>query len=381
MCTHISDVPKDTLRNTTRAIEQDMDACTSADPDDLRTTRRTARTLSAAERELFGTPSDSLGRYALLNKLGSGSMGVVYRAYDARLDRPVAVKILHPTGERTAQLLSAGDARLLREAQAIARLCHPNVIAIHDVGTVGDRIFMTMEYVEGQTLREYCDAAPRSWRDLLPLLIQAGRGVEAAHERGIVHRDIKPDNILVGADGRVRVLDFSVARPLSQATPDSLVHKLCLTDTETNVLVGTPAYMAPEQLRAQPADARSDLFAFCVTAYECLFGERPFSGPTLQTLIDSVLAGPPVQPPPFSQPIPRALYQALLKGLSLRPDERWPSLTALVDALEQILARKRRRSSFALAASLGAAAALTLGALASHYTDDTCGPALSIQAH
>ena len=359
-----------------------MDACTSADPDDLRTTRRTARTLSAAERELFGTPSDSLGRYALLNKLGSGSMGVVYRAYDARLDRPVAVKILHPTGERTAQLLSAGDARLLREAQAIARLCHPNVIAIHDVGTVGDRIFMTMEYVEGQTLREYCDAAPRSWRDLLPLLIQAGRGVEAAHERGIVHRDIKPDNILVGADGRVRVLDFSVARPLSQATPDSLVHKLCLTDTETNVLVGTPAYMAPEQLRAQPADARSDLFAFCVTAYECLFGERPFSGPTLQTLIDSVLAGPPTQPPPFSQPIPRALFQALLKGLSLRPDERWPSLTALVDALEQILARKRRRSSFALAASLGAAAALTLGALASHYTDDTCGaPTLSLRAH
>ena len=356
-----------------------MDACTSADPEELRTTRRTARTLSAAERELFGTPSDSLGRYALLNKLGSGSMGIVYRAYDPRLDRPVAVKILHPTGEKTAQLISAGDARLLREAQAIARLCHPNVIAIHDVGTVGDRVFMTMEYVEGQNLREHCDAAPRSWRDLVPLLIQAGRGLAAAHARGIIHRDIKPDNILVGADGRVRVLDFSVARPLGSPSSESLLRKLCLTATETNVLVGTPAYMAPEQLRARPADARSDQFAFCVTSYECLFGERPFAGPTLHTLIDNVLAGPPTQPPPFSPAIPRALYQCIVKGLALDAIDRWPDMTALVDELERVLARPRRRTSFALAASLGAAAALSLGALASHYTDDTCGgpPALA----
>jgi serine/threonine protein kinase len=353
-----------------RAIDIGMDASIPEDLEDLVTTRRT---LSPAERELFGTPADSLGRYSLLGKLGSGSMGVVYRAYDPRLQRPVAVKILYPSGKQTAQLVSVGDTRLLREAQAIARLSHPNIVAVHDVGVVGDRVFLTMEFVEGATLREFCEAAPRGWREVLPLLIQAGRGLAAAHRGGVIHRDIKPDNILVGDDGRVRVVDFSVARPQGSIAAETLVaSKFHLTDTETNVLVGTPAYMAPEQLRAAPASARSDQFAFCVTAYECLFGERPFVGPTLRTLIDNVLAGPPTQPPPFSQQIPRALYQCIARGLALDADERWPDMDILLAHLEALVVRGRRRSSFALAASLGAAAALTVGALAAHYTGMSC---------
>jgi serine/threonine protein kinase len=345
-----------------------MDASLPEDIGDLCTTRRT---LSRAERELFGTPADALGRYSLLDKLGSGAMGVVYRAYDPRLQRPVAVKILYPSGEKTAQLVSVGDTRLLREAQAIARLSHPNIVAVHDVGVAGDRVFLTMEYVEGSTLRQYCDAKARGWRDILPLLIQAGRGIAAAHHGGVIHRDIKPDNILVGDDGRVRVVDFSVARPQG-ASAETLSGKVRLTDTETNVLVGTPAYMSPEQLRAAPADARGDQFAFCVTAYECLLGERPFVGPTLRTLIDNVLAGPPAQPPPFSPQIPRALYQCIARGLALDPDERWPDMDALVAALEAIAARGPRRSSFALAASLGAATALAFSALTAHYTGVRC---------
>jgi serine/threonine protein kinase len=352
-----------------------MEASTPTDPEGLHTTRRTIRPLSAAERELFGTPSDSIGRYALLGKLGSGSMGIVYRAYDTRLDRPVAVKILHPTGQETPQLISQGDARLLREAQALARLCHPNVIAVHDVGLVGDRVFICMEYVVGKTLRAWCDEAPRSWRDLLPLLIQAGRGLAAAHVAGIVHRDVKPDNILVGDDGRVRVLDFSVARPIANPASDSMVRKICRHYAATNALVGTPAYMAPEQLKARPADVRADQFAFCVTAWECLFGERPFAGPTVHTLIDSVFAGPPDQPPPFAPAVPRRLFQCILKGLSLTPEDRWADMQALVDELENLLERPRKRSAFALAASLGAAAALTVGALASRITDSSCSPA------
>ncbi|MBZ5713794.1 serine/threonine-protein kinase [Nannocystis pusilla] len=345
-----------------------MDASLPEDLEDLCTTRRT---LSTAERELFGTLSDSLGRYSLLGRLGSGSMGVVYRAYDPRLQRPVAVKVLYPTGKPTAHQVSTGDARLLREAQAIARLSHPNIVAVHDVGVAGDRVFLTMEFVEGPTLRQYCDAAPRGWREVLPLLIQAGRGLAAAHRGGVIHRDIKPDNILVGDDGRVRVVDFSVARPQG-SSGETLLGKFHLTDTETNVLVGTPAYMAPEQLRASPACPRSDQFAFCVTAYECLFGERPFAGPTLRTLIDNVLAGPPTQPPPFSQQIPRALYQCIARGLALDADDRWPDMDTLLAHLEAILVRGQRRSSLVLAASLGAAAALTLGAAAAHYTGSSC---------
>ncbi|MFZ6185260.1 serine/threonine-protein kinase [Nannocystis pusilla] len=352
---------------STRAIDIGMDVALPEDLEDLCTTRRT---LSPAERELFGTAADSFGRYSLLGKLGSGSMGVVYRAYDPRLQRPVAVKILYPTGKQTAQLVSIGDTRLLREAQAIARLSHPNIVAVHDVGVVGDRVFLTMEFVEGPTLRQFCDA-PRSWREVLPLLIQAGRGLAAAHRGGVIHRDIKPDNILVGDDGRVRVVDFSVARPQGSCA-ETLVGKFRMTDTETNVLVGTPAYMAPEQLRAAPACARSDQFAFCVTAYECLFGERPFAGPTLRTLIDNVLAGPPTQPPPFTQQVPRALYQCLLRGLALDADDRWPDMDILVAQLENLAVRGQRRSSLVLAASLGAAAALTVGAVAAHFSGTSC---------
>src|SRR5262245_37690244 len=208
-------------------------------------------------------------------------MGVVYAAYDPELDRRVALKLLHAGGSVEARK------RLLREAQAMARLAHPNVIAVHDVGTWGDEVFVAMEFVEGPTLAERVRDEEPGWREVLDLYLQAGEGLAAAHVAGIVHRDFKPQNALVGRDGRVRVLDFGLARgtgalppreaeegPDSGAAPGLLVTPL----TRSGSRMGTPAYMSPEQFEGLPADELSDQFSFCVALYEALYGERPFGG-------------------------------------------------------------------------------------------------------
>ncbi len=156
--------------------------------------------------------SKILGRYVVTEKLGGGGMGVVYAAHDPELNRKIAIKLMLPPVLSNPASASEGRARLLREAQAMARLSHPNVIAVHDVGTFGEQVFIAMEYVEGTTLGEWLSAKKRSWREIVSTFAQAGRGLAAAHEAGIVHRDFKPDNVLVGNDGRVRVLDFGLAR-------------------------------------------------------------------------------------------------------------------------------------------------------------------------
>lgn len=279
-----------------------------------------------------GTP---IGRYVILDRIGGGGMGVVYTAYDPELDRKVALKLLRP--DRAAG--EAARLRLLREAQAIARLSHPHVVAVHDAGTFGDQVFLAMEYVEGTTLSWWLNEERRPWREVVDRFVLAGRGLAAAHAAGLVHRDFKPDNVLLGRDGRVRVADFGLARAVGTDTEEEpasseSVSGLASPLTQLGVAVGTPAYMAPEQLRGERADARSDQFSFCVALWEALYGERPFAGE---------MGRGPVREAPAGARVPDRLRQALLRGLAIDPAARYPAMEELLDRLGRDPGAARRR--------------------------------------
>jgi eukaryotic-like serine/threonine-protein kinase len=289
-----------------------------------------------------------VGRYVILDRVGTGGMGVVYSAYDPELDRKVALKLLRP--DRDPSSGDAGRLRLLREAQAIARLSHPNVVAVFDAGSFGDQVFVAMEFVEGWTLRQWLEEKQPGWREILERFLLAGWGVAAAHAAGLVHRDFKPDNVLLGKDGRVRVVDFGLARPagkLESVTeggdlPGSGSGAILGSPlTQWGVALGTPAYMAPEQLRGEAADARSDQFSFCVSLYEALYGERPFTEDDTQQMT-AVLRGT-VREEPAEARVPRRLRTALLRGLSADPERRHPSMEKLLHELEHDPAVIRRR--------------------------------------
>jgi predicted Ser/Thr protein kinase len=307
-----------------------------------------------------------LGRYVVLERLGAGGMGVVYTAYDPELDRKVAVKLLQPC---SAEQRAEEEARLLREGQAMARLSHPNVITVHDVGTFFDQVFVAMEFVDGVTLREV-QKQPLSWQSALKLYVQAGRGLAAAHAAGLIHRDFKPDNTLVDGAGRVRVLDFGLARALDGApeTPAAPAPDLPIPSggvlstplTNPGAFMGTPQYMAPEQLFGAEVDARTDQFGFCVAFYEALYGERPFRAATLQELAQEIERGH-VQPAPPGRDVPDWLRQALLRGLSTRPADRFPSMDALLAALDQDPDRDARHSDRARAVAVALVALLLAG--------------------
>jgi len=283
----------------------------------------------------------SVGRYILVDVLGEGGMGVVYAAYDPELDRKVAIKLLQA---RTGDETTGGQAWLLREAQALARLSHPNVIAVHDVGTLAeDRVFLAMELVEGQTLRKWLRERERPWREVLPVMLAAGAGLAAAHAAGLVHRDFKPDNVLVGHDGRVRVMDFGLARlesaedlPAKRTSDLSIERRSPLTDnlTVAGTVLGTPAYMAPEIYTGTPASARTDQYAFGVALYEALFRTRPYA------------KGAPrdeaPRPPPASG-VPAQLQRVALRAIAAAPDARYPSIDALLaDLAIDPFARRRQ---------------------------------------
>jgi len=341
----------------------------------------------------------SLGRYVILGLVGRGGMGEVYAAYDPELDRKVAIKLL-----RMGRTGDDGRMRLLREAQAIAKLSDPNVVVVYDVGTLGEQIFIAMEFVEGHTLNYWMLAGERAWSEVLKIFAEAGRGLVAAHEKGLVHRDFKPDNVMVGFDGHVRVMDFGLARSVKddkgdkgdkadqpdtpdrfektlvgmeisrapegrpEATPpaggpapasgrrtppvfdvvdmDSTMAlsspapqtpragvPLSLDLTLTGEMLGTPAYMAPEQFRGRATDAKTDQFSFCVALYEALYGERPFHGSSFGALSDAVLKGAVREPPP-GRDVPAGIRQAVLRGLSPDPNDRWPTMKALLAELE-----------------------------------------------
>jgi tetratricopeptide (TPR) repeat protein/predicted Ser/Thr protein kinase len=285
----------------------------------------------------------SVDRYVIVDQLGEGGMGVVYKAFDPELNRPLALKLI--SGDDRVGTLQD---RLLREAQALARLSHPSVIAVHDVGTFGKNVFIAMEFVEGQTLRQWIKEAPRSLREILQVFAAAGEGLEAAHRAGLVHRDFKPDNVMLGKDGRVRVLDFGLARCASDGpAPDAILappsdetetaagsgrDRLSSSITRAGAIVGTPSFMAPEQHRGEVADERADQFSFCVSLHHALYQRLPFAGETVDEYADNVLGGR-IEEPPVEVRVPRWLHKVLVRGLAVHPADRYPSMAALLSAL------------------------------------------------
>jgi tetratricopeptide (TPR) repeat protein len=282
-------------------------------------------------------PGDRVGRYVILSVIGSGGMGTVYAAHDPQLDRKVALKFLHSGVSEEAQ------ARLYREAQAMARLPHPNVVPVHDVGTDRGDVFVAMEFVDGGTVVEWLDAEKRSWREILRVFLEAGRGLAAAHAAGLVHRDFKPNNVLVDRSGRVLVTDFGLAclegrdaePPVAPSRPAHDSSSLATPLTQAGSILGTPAFMAPEQF-AGGADARSDQFAFCVSLYWALYRQFPFDKRTDEKL-------PPLREAPPHARVPRWLRSVILRGLSADVEARFPSMDALLSALSYDPDRIRRR--------------------------------------
>jgi len=312
--------------------------------------RTTAATLShGAEPRAPGAPAPAkIGRYTLLGMLGRGGMGEVHLARDELLGRRVALKLLGTQGARPTT-----QAPLLREAQALACLAHPNVVTIHEAGEHDGRVYLAMELVVGDTLRDWLRARRPDTETRLEVALQAGRGLAAAHDRGLVHRDFKPDNVMVGDDGRVRVMDFGLARldPREVAADDgpSTPHA-----TVVGAVLGTPGYMAPEQREGRPAGVASDIYAYCVVVCE-LFTDK---GPPPDADADAVRAA--LRRGAASGAVPGWLAPLVDRGLEPRLEARWPTMHALLDAITAATTRRRQRR---IAGRTAAAAALT-GALA-----------------
>lgn len=302
-----------------------------------------------------GGDAGTYGRFVSLGVIGHGGMGVVLRARDPELDRLVAIKVLTATAGGADPL--DGD-WLRREAQAMARLRHPNVVQVHDVAQVGGRHFLVMELVEGTTLRRWL-GEDRSVREVLPVLVGCGRGLAAAHRAGLVHRDFKPENVLLGADLRPQVGDFGlVAQGVATTDDDVRGTALATGLTVRGAVIGTPAYMAPEQWLGDDIDARTDVFALSVVAWEALFRERPFAGVTADGVRASVLAGV-VRPPPRSRQVPRRLEAIVRRGLAVDRAAR-PSLAELLAELERPARRWPWVAAGGAAVAVAAAAGVVL---------------------
>jgi tetratricopeptide (TPR) repeat protein len=361
----------------------------------------TPRSESSERAELAATQADStgpsrpsgtdilargaqIGRYLVLEPLGAGGMGAVYAAYDPELDRKVALKVLRAGSSDSGD--TAGRARMLREAQAIARLSHPNVVAVHDVGPFGSQIFIAMELIDGATLTKWLTEANRSTREILEIFAQAGRGLAAAHRAGLIHRDFKPDNVLVGKDGRARVVDFGLVReagaahekptgraptePAQRDTPSMLSVSL----TQVGTVMGTPRYMAPEQFELMTADALSDQYSFCVALYEALNGTLPDrETPSLSASKEGAIAAKTSA----QRNVPAHIRLAIRRGLKHDPTKRWPTMDALLAELSRDPGAQRRRWLVGLAAA-AVVAGLAIGlvfAMRARQASDPCGGA------
>ncbi|MCA9707595.1 MAG: serine/threonine protein kinase, partial [Myxococcales bacterium] len=330
-------------------------------------------------RRLFSTPGRpmTIGRFVVTGRLGQGGMGVVYAAYDPQLERRVAVKVMRNLGDPARA--QAARRSLEREARAAAALSHPNVVTVYDSGTLGDGVYVAMELVEGTTLRTWLET-PRRWPEIVQMFLAAGRGLQAAHEIGLVHCDFKPDNVLVGDDGGVRVADFGIAAALQldeQAdTEVSLPASTALASsterierlTRTGWALGTLPYMSPEQLGRGTVDERSDQFGFCVALWEAVTGVRPFAGRTALELLAAV-----ERAPEGLERLPRGLRPVLRRGLAVQPAERFAGMAHVIDALERVRGRGRRRVLTGLAAA-GLLASSVGGWALSHATQATPTP-------
>jgi len=275
-------------------------------------------------------PPEMLGRFRVEKRLGAGGMGVVYAGHDPELARPVAIKLLHDPSQD----------RLRREAQALARLDHSNVVQVYEVGSSSHGVYVAMQLVRGRSLGAWLGERVHRWKAIVEMFVAAGRGLAAAHARGIVHGDFKPENVLVGDDDSPRVVDFGLARsqaapaverpPPSETRGDGDLLSTPLSATEASM--GTPAYMAPEQHHGEAASVLSDQFSFCVALFEALYGRRPYPGATAAAIVCSMEEGE-IEPCPAGHPAPRWLYEALTRGLSTDPADRFEDMEALLAEL------------------------------------------------
>lgn len=335
----------------TRAGRPNIDVPTEGSTQDTVAGEDRPRADEASSWETALVRGEVVDRYVILGMLGAGGMGVVYAAYDPDLDRKVALKFLRPGGGTDRKL---AQARLRREAQAMAQLANPHVVAVHDVSVHNDRVYVAMEYIEGQTLTRWLAESKRSWQEVLAVFLEVGKGLAAAHAVGLMHRDVKPDNLMLDDQGRARVMDFGLALGTESAQPsakkDSLItrhlgsQKVAQTDAQTGALQGTPAYMAPERYDAKGVDARTDQFSYCVAFWEALYGERPFAGENVAALYGAVASGKRrAVPSDRAATVPTWLRQTLDRGLSVDPDARWPTIDALLSALSYDPAHRRNR--------------------------------------
>ena len=306
------------------------------------------------------TAGTAIDRYEIQRKLGEGGMGVVYAAYDPGLDRDVALKLL--ARRRSGKARERAHKRMAREAMAMARVSHPNVVTINDIGTYGEQSFLAMELVEGQTLRQWAAERPRPWWKVVAAYIQAAEGLAAIHSAGVLHRDVKPDNIMIDAEGRVRVMDLGLARGGDEASPQ-LVRSVpdpapALDDSMTRegAVLGTTAYLAPEVLEGEPSSAASDQFAFCVALYETLYGERPFGSGSAEVL-HATMINRGVSPEPADAQVPAWLRRVVVRGLRVDPSKRYRDLAALVRALRGTRRRVRFAWGIGATALIGASVA------------------------
>ena len=334
-----------------------------------------------------------IGRYHVLARIGAGGMGVVYAAYDSDLDRRVAIKLLHRDALGSSPM-GDGRASLMREAQAMAKLSHPNVVAVHDVGMHAGAVFMAMEFVQGVTVAEWIGQSARAWPEVRKVFIAAARGLAAAHDAGLVHRDFKPANVMLAEDGGVKVADFGLARRRDEARGDEargddstgggnaspspatdavaivpgsasvvVASRSGASDTQAGAVVGTPAYMAPEQHLALPIDGRTDQFSYCIAFHEALYGRRPFTSRAPSALALDAVEGR-IPDPPVGSKVPAWLREIVLRGLEPDPQRRYPSMAALLVDLERdpnAVRRKRLFAGGAVAAIVAAAIALKVG--------------------
>ncbi len=332
-----------------------------------------------------GAPS-KVGRYVVLGVLGIGGMGVVCTAYDPKLDRKVALKLLRRRVGRASSTSSTGRARLVREAQALAKLSHPNIVTVHDVDTTEDgRIYMAMEFVHGQTITQWLFARKPPWREILGVFEQAGTGLAAAHQANITHRDFKPANVLIGEDGRVKVLDFGLAKsetgPLSTDSDDGhrepgsgedIMQVVQSTGdmklTMAGRIVGTPAYMAPEQRRGRATGPATDQFSFAVALYEALFGRLPFRS---ESHSRDAARGRVIDPPSETD-VPSWVFRALRRSLAPQPNDRYPTMEALLAALRADPARRLRKIALWSAGALAVGGTCTAAVLALTPDDEIC---------
>lgn len=332
------------------------------------------RARARAEARLFGSAAPPrIGRYEVLDAIGGGGMGMVYSALDPQLQRKVALKVLHPRRNNDAR----SQQRMLQEARALAKLDHPNIVKVHDAMLEDEQVVVVMELLEGRTLEAWLTEAPRHWREIVDVYAQAGDGLAAAHGVGVVHRDFKPSNAIIGNDGRVRVVDFGLAR-VSDAHGDTIPAGNAHASPEltaTGDLVGTLAYAAPEQLVDDAVTAASDQFSFCVALHAALEGVPPFDGLDHTSRLASIERGVATRARDGRR-LPPWLRSLVGRGLRARPEERFPSMRELVRELRR--ARGWRRWRFAILGAVALCAAIAATAVVMHRTPESCDGGIAL---